>query len=99
MPSYRITVPLGRLAPGVDPAVVLPAVADRVSQTATVEATDVSVVRSTARITVRFGAEDDATAETIARSALARSLELAAVAGSATLTRRVRSVWEPVCAL
>ena len=67
MSSYRITLALGRLAPGVRPETVLPAAADAARVRVTVESSDVAVVRGEARITVRYTAADDAQAVDVAR--------------------------------
>jgi hypothetical protein len=56
VPSYRITLTVGALLPGVDPARVLPAAADEAARVATLEANDLQVVRGEARLAVRFTA-------------------------------------------
>jgi hypothetical protein len=66
MPSYRVSLTIGMLRPGVSPASVLPAAAAAAKQLTTVEASDVAVVSGAARITVRFLAEDDELARQIA---------------------------------
>jgi hypothetical protein len=54
MPSYRVTMTLGALVPGVDPSVILPLAAQAARELAIVEASDVNVVAGSARATVRF---------------------------------------------
>ena len=95
MPSYRVTITIGRLAPGVRPDAVLPAAAEAAGEFATVEASDVAVVRGAARITVRFAEDDD-------EVALAIGGHVVAVAGalvepvSWTVTVRNGGRWYPV---
>lgn len=62
MSSYRVTIAVGRLAPGVNPDAVLPAAAAAAAELGVVEATDLAVVAGSPRITVRFTADDDAQA-------------------------------------
>ena len=59
MPSYRVVLTVGALAPGVQPPDVLPTAADAARELVTVEAYDVGVVSGEARLTVRFTADDD----------------------------------------
>ncbi|MET0886060.1 MAG: hypothetical protein ABWX92_06375 [Mycetocola sp.] len=58
MPSFRVTVTIGALRPGVQPESVLPFAADAAARSAVVEASDVAVVRGAARIVIRFTADD-----------------------------------------
>ncbi|PWC06337.1 hypothetical protein [Mycetocola zhujimingii] len=58
MPSYRVTISVGRLAPGVMPDSVLPRAAAAAAELVVVEASDLSVVAGSPRIVVRFAAED-----------------------------------------
>lgn len=92
MASYRITLSIGRLSPGVEPAAVLPAAADAAAALATVEARDVAVVRGEARITVRFTAEADHPAARVADAVAAGTAPLAEVMRAA-LTRRDGGRW------
>ena len=92
MPSYRITMTVGAIRPGVDPAAVLPAAAREAAALATLEANDLQVVRGEARLTVRFTAEDDAMAERVAGSVRSRTSELVAVP-RAVITRRDGGTW------
>ena len=94
MPSSRVSLAVGLLQPGVDPADVLPAAADAARELATVEAYDVGVVRGRARITVRFTAEDDAVAHRVADAVQDRVDALADTFGG-TLTRRWGGRWQP----
>ncbi len=87
MPSYRVSLAVGLLQPGVDPADVLPAAADAARELTTVESYDVGVVRGRARITVRFLADDDAAAHRVADAVQDRVETLADTFGG-RLTRR-----------
>ncbi|MBP2458318.1 hypothetical protein ABID70_000877 [Clavibacter michiganensis] len=92
MPSYRITMTVGALRPGADPAAVLPAAAAEAARVATLEANDLQVVRGEPRLTVRFTAEDDAAAERVAAAVRARTAELVHVVRG-SITRRDGGVW------
>ncbi|WP_043669150.1 hypothetical protein [Clavibacter michiganensis] len=92
MPSYRITMTVGALRPGTDPAAVLPAAAAEAARVATLEANDMQVVRGEARLTVRFTAEDDLTAERVAGVVRTRTAELVEVV-RASITRRDGGAW------
>jgi hypothetical protein len=92
VPSYRITMSVGSLRPGVDPAGVLPAAADEAARVATLEANDLQVVRGEARLTVRFTAEDDVAAERIAAAVRTRTAQLVDVP-RASITRRDGGRW------
>ncbi|MBM7410788.1 hypothetical protein JOE38_000611 [Clavibacter michiganensis] len=92
MPSYRITMTVGALRPGADPAAVLPAAAAEAARIATLEANDIQVVRGEPRLTVRFTADDDAAAERIAGAVRARAGELVEIP-RASITRRDGGAW------
>ncbi|QIS39206.1 hypothetical protein [Clavibacter capsici] len=92
MPSYRITMTVGRLRPGVDPAEVLPAAAAEASRVATLEANDLQVVRGEPRLTVRFTAEDDLAAERVAGQVRARTADLVDLERT-SITRRDGGAW------
>ncbi|WP_445441835.1 hypothetical protein [Clavibacter sp. km1a] len=92
MPSYRITMTVGALRPGTDPASVLPAAAAEATRVATLEANDIQVIRGEPRLTVRFTAEDDPAAERIAAAVRARTAELVDVP-RASITRRDGGAW------
>jgi hypothetical protein len=94
VPSYRVSLAVGTLRPGVDPATVLPAAADAARALATVEAADVGVVRGQPRITVRFTADSDDAAHAVADAVRARTEQLAATSDG-TLTRRWGARWYP----
>lgn len=95
MPSYRVTLVVGLLRPGTDPADVLPAAVDAARRRAQVEASDVGVVRGEARITVRFLETDDAAARVVARDVAAHAGGLAEV-GDPRVTRRWGARWFPL---
>ncbi len=92
MPSYRVTLTVGALRPGVEPEAVLPAAADAVAEFTTLEASNVSVVRGEARLVVRFTADDDDLAWQIGRHAAAVTDGLAEVL-EARVTRRSHEKW------
>lgn len=52
MPSFRVTMTVGALRPGVPADRVLPSAADAAAELTTVEASSVNVVRGEARLTV-----------------------------------------------
>ena len=95
VPTYRITLAVGRLSPGVTPETVLPAAADAARVRVTVEACDLAVVRGEARVTVRYTADDDGQAVDVARRVRAVVSGLADVS-SPTLSRRYGSRWHRV---
>jgi len=92
VPSYRITMTVGALRPGSDPADVLPAAAREAARLATLEANDIQVVRGEPRLTVRFTADDDAMAERVAAGIRVRTAQLAEVP-RAGITRRDGGTW------
>ncbi|MBC7442580.1 MAG: hypothetical protein H7311_08685 [Ramlibacter sp.] len=95
MPSYRITLIIGSLRPGVTPDSVLPGMASAAAELTTVEASDLAVVAGSARATVRFTADDPAMALRVGRHVVdatrARAEPL-----SWQVTERVASRWYPV---
>jgi hypothetical protein len=95
VPSYRVSLAVGTLQPGTDPAAVLPTAADAARAHATVEAWDLGVVRGQARITVRFTVDDDGAAREVADGVLDAVDRLADTWG-ARLTRRWGNRWEPL---
>ena len=95
MPTFRITLTIGRLSPGVAPEAVLPAAADSARVRVTVEAYDVAVVRGEARVTVRYTADDNGQAVDVARRVRAVVSSLADVSSPA-LSRRYGPRWHRV---
>jgi hypothetical protein len=95
MPSFRVTMTIGALRPGVPPDRVLPTAADAAAQLATVEASSVNVVRGEARLTVRFTAEDAELAEQIARHVVDTTAGVVEVI-VCTVTRRSGDRWYTV---
>jgi hypothetical protein len=95
VPSYRVTVTVGALRPGVEPPALLPAAADAAAALTQVEASDVAVVRGEARITVRFLADDDRAASRIGHQVVMRVDELAELT-KPRLTRRYGGRWYPL---
>ena len=92
MPSFRVTITVGALRPGVAPATLLPAAAAAAATLTTVEASDLGVVAGSPRLVVRFTAEDREVAEQVAEHVLAVTAGLAEPRGS-LLTQRVGSRW------
>jgi hypothetical protein len=95
MPSFRVTLEIGELRPGVDPKSVLPTAAAAAAGLTIVEASSLDVVRGSARISVRFTADDDASAFGMATQVARKTRSLAEVA-SWLVTRRVGGEWHPV---
>jgi hypothetical protein len=95
MPSYRVTLAVGALAPGAAPDRVLPTAKDAAAELAIVEAADIQVVSGQARVVVRFTEDDAEVAEQIARHVAWATSKVAAVA-SWRLTERVGGRWGPV---
>lgn len=95
MPSYRVTLVVGVLHPGVDPAAVLPAAGDAARELTKVEAQDVAVVAGEARVVVRYLALGDPGAQTVARRVRERVGGLAEVRRAA-VDRRAGARWLPV---
>jgi hypothetical protein len=93
--SYRVTLAVGLLHPGTDPAAVLPAAADAARAVTKVEAQDLAVVAGEARVVVRYLAADDDAAARIGRRVGARVRSLADVT-RATVSRRSGPRWLPV---
>lgn len=97
MPSFRVTVTIGTLRPGVQPEAVLPYAADAAARSAVVEASDLAVVRGAARIVVRFTA-DDVGAGWKVGSDVVRRLTAVAEPRAWTVTVRDGGRWYPVSA-
>lgn len=95
MPSFRVTVTIGALRPGVQPETVLPFAADAAAKRAVVEASDLAVVRGAARIIVRFTADDAGQGWQIG-SAVVDDLRAVAEPASWTVTLRDGGRWYPV---
>lgn len=95
MPSFRVIIAVGVLRRGVAPQSVLPAAAAAAAALTTLEASDLSVVRSAPRITVRFTCDDDATAVSVARQVTDATRRLTEVT-TWNVTRRDGGRWYPV---
>lgn len=95
MTSYRVTLAVGLLHPGTDPAAVLPAAADAARAVTKVEAQDVAVVAGEARVVVRYLAADDDAAARIGRRVRDGVRSLAEVSRT-TVSRRSGPRWLPV---
>ncbi|WP_022887046.1 hypothetical protein [Glaciibacter superstes] len=95
MPSYRVTLTIGALRPGVAPDAVLPAAAAAAAELTTVEASDVTVASGMARMIVRFTADDAELAVQIGRH-VAQMTDAVAEPLAWRVTERVRSRWLPV---
>jgi hypothetical protein len=97
MPSFRVTVTIGALRPGVQPDSVLPFAAAAAARSAVVEASDVAVVRGAARIVVRYTA-DDVGAGWRVGSEVVRELASIAEPSAWSVTVRDGGRWYPVSA-
>ncbi|UCR88280.1 hypothetical protein [Mycetocola spongiae] len=95
MPSYRVTLSIGELNPGIAPDELLPAVAAAAAERAVVEASEVRVVSYTAQLVIRFTAEDADRAIEVATHTAARARTLAEVPRS-IITRREKGRWLPL---
>lgn len=92
MPSFRVTLIVGALAPGVAPTRILPAARDAAETLTVVEAADVQVVAGQARLVVRFAAESREIAIQIGEH-VASTVSLLASVSSWRVTERVKSAW------
>ncbi|WP_271175324.1 hypothetical protein [Leifsonia poae] len=92
MPSFRVTVAIGALRPGVRPDAVLPAAADAAADLTVVEASSVDVVRREARLTVRYTADTVDEAIAVAEHTVERVGSLAQT-GAWAVTERVGGRW------
>jgi hypothetical protein len=92
VPSFRVTITVGALRPGIEPATLLPSAAAAAGALTTVEASDLEVVAGSARLIVRFTAEDREVAEQIAEQVLGVTASLAETR-AAHLTQRVGGRW------
>lgn len=95
MPSYRATLAIGALAPGVAPAAVLPAAKAAAQELVVVEAADLQVTSGQARVVVRFAADDEEIASQVGRHVASVVQALAVVSGW-RLTVRNGARWEPL---
>jgi hypothetical protein len=93
--SYRISLGVGLVRPGIAPDAVLPAAARAARETTTVESWDLAVVRGQARVIVRFTADSNDEAAEVGRRVHAAVAALAGVT-SPGLTRRYGPKWHPV---
>jgi len=95
MPSYRVSLEIGVVRPGVRADAVLPAAAAATARLATVEATDIRVDGRVPRIVVRFTGDDADAAARIGRRVAAATARHAEVRDW-RLTVREGGRWEPV---
>jgi len=95
MPSYRVTLVVGSLQPGVDPQRILPTAKDAALELAVVEAADVQVVSGQARIVIRFAADEGEIAAQIGQHVASTVSTLASVTRW-SITERVRNLWVAV---
>jgi hypothetical protein len=94
VPSFRVTMTIGALRPGVSPEVVLPTAARIAATLSTVEASSVDVVSGSARITVRFTADTATDALRIAAQVASGTGDVAEVI-TWLATERVGGRWYP----
>lgn len=95
VPSFRVTLTVGRLRPGTDPERVLPTAADAAAEVAVLESSTVDIVRGEARIVVRFTADDAEIALQVARHVIA-STDAVAETIRADVTERDGGTWRRV---
>ncbi|MCY1696069.1 hypothetical protein [Curtobacterium sp. SL109] len=95
MPSYRVTLAVGALAPGVAPDAVLPEAARLVAERTVVEAQDVRLLRGVPCAVVRYEAAEDSDAVAIARHAV-HGLRDTVEIRSDRVTRRDGARWTPI---
>jgi len=95
VPSYRVTLAIGALAPGTAPDAVLPAAARLVAELAVVEAQDVRLLRGVPCAVVRYEAAEDELAVAVARHAVA-GLAGTVEVRSDRVTRRDGARWTPI---
>lgn len=92
MPSFRVTLTIGALQPGVAPHTVLPTAAAAANQFATVEASDLGIVAGAPRLTIRFTADDAEIAAQIGGHVAAATAAAAEVLVW-KVTQRVKGRW------
>ena len=95
MPSFRVTVTVGAVRPGVHHEAVLPFAAEAAARRAVVEASDIAVVRGSARIIVRYTADDVGRGWEIGRDVV-EDLRAVAEARNWAVTLRDGGRWYPV---
>jgi len=95
VPSYRVSIGVGLLHPGVDPAGVVPAAASAARELATVESSDLAVTHGEARISVRFTVADDEHALAVGQHVVAAVDRLGGTSRP-TLDRRAGPRWTAV---
>ncbi|ASO20808.1 hypothetical protein FHR81_001775 [Actinoalloteichus hoggarensis] len=95
MPSFRVTMTIGLMRPGVAPERVVPTAAAAAGELATVEASGVDVVAGQARVTIRFTAGDAHIARRIGAHVVSATSALAETRSS-TLMYRTRGRWSPL---
>lgn len=95
MPSYRVTLVVGALRAGVNPAGILPAAKAAALELAVVEAADLQVVSGQARIIIRFAADEAMIAGQIG-SHVASVVNDSARVEKWSITERVKNLWVPV---
>ncbi|MHA6695329.1 hypothetical protein [Homoserinimonas sp. A520] len=92
MPSYRVTMTVGMLKPGVAPDRVLPVAAEAARELTTVEAADLGIVAGAPRITIRFTADDAELARQLGAHIAAATAQAAEVLVW-KVTERVKGRW------
>lgn len=95
MPSYRLILTVGALAPGVQPESVLPSAAEHLGGYANVESFDLRISRGVPQLVLRYTGEDRA----VALDAALRGLQ--GIRGLVEVTRyevlqRVHGRWEAI---
>lgn len=95
MPSYRVTVSIESLHPGILPATVVPRAAATAAEMTTVEASDLTIVGGAARVIVRYTADDAASALQIGAHVVGDLRTIAELRAS-LVTERIKGTWVSV---
>ncbi|WGW13742.1 hypothetical protein LWF01_08330 [Saxibacter everestensis] len=94
MPSYRVSLEIGIVKAGVDPATLLPRAVNNLQQTTLVESNSVEIVAGVPMIRLRFLALHDRQAVTLADSMREHVSTLASTGRMDVLARRGNR-WQP----
>jgi hypothetical protein len=95
VPSYRVTMTIGALRPGVSAQAVLPLAAQAARELTTVEAFELTVVAGNPRVIVRYTAEEASLAAQIGDHTAAVTDTVAEVRGW-VVTQRVGGRWQRI---
>ena len=90
-----MTLVIGALRSGVDPAGILPTARAAALELAVVEAADLQVVSGQARIVIRFAADEGSIARQIGEH-VASVVHDSAQVSKWSITERVKNLWVPI---